>query len=451
MRSMPKLVVLLGIAIAPLLTVFYAIQVVNGVPLGDEWRWFRDLLLPYVDGEIGFWTYITGEYSFLGHTHFLTLLSILICYQHFSLDLVYLAYFGLVFYVFGGLMLMAVARRYLPDHPWHAAMCVVLVGVAYFSITTDFPWLLVSFEYFYYFFSLVFLVLVDAVLRGRAAFGWLCLATFFSTLFLDSMGAVLVCTTIVALVAGNLFDRKGIYQSVALLGIFVLTWALLDILIVGRVGTSSVSRIHTLSMLLNSPLDIFISLLMSFSQPLLDKAVLQHFFPSDYRVAQMIVGVVGLTLVAVAIYGYALNFNGEKSRLPFLVAGYAIVAWVFILTTRYSDFGVGIIDAQRFTRFFSLYYVAAALAFSASYSARKALFTFAVIMIGSYAISAGYQYRYVDGVKHYFQRADAALREPVLEAGVLDKYIGACSDRRCDKTIYRFREKGSEFVQVPSQ
>lgn len=451
MKSIPRFVSLLAIATAPALTLVYALQVVNGVPLGDEWRWFSELLLPYIDGEIGFWSYITGEYSFLGHTHFLTLFAFLSSYKFFSLELVYLAYLGLVFHLLGGAMLLALAWRPLPDRPWHAPLGVLLVGVAFFSITTDFPWLLVTFEYSYYFFSLAFLILVDAVLRGSASFGWLCLATLFSAFFLDSFGAVAVLTAIVALAIGNLFCRKDIYQPVALLGVYVLAWALLEILIDGGVGTSSGSRLHTLRILLNNPLDILMSLLASFAQPLLDKAVLQHLFPSHYRLAQVTIGATGLTLATIAFFGYVRDFNRDKSTLPFLLAGYAIIAWALILITRYSDFGIGITDAQRFTRFFALYYVAAAFAFLGQRPSPKVFFLFASIMVGSYAISAAHQYRHADGVKQYFRKADAALREPILAEGDLGRYIGRCSDRFCDKTIYALREKGVPFVEVPSQ
>lgn len=451
MKSIPRVLVLLAIAIAPLITVFYALDVVNGVPLGDEWRWFRDLLLPYADGEIGFWSYISGEYSFLGHTHFLTLVAFLLSYQFFSLDLVYLAYFGLFFYVLGGLFLLRFAYHSSPGRPKQAALGAVIAGMAYFSITTDFPWLLVSFEYFYYFFALAFLVLVDAFLRGRAEFSWLCVATFFSALFLDSFGAVAVLTTIVALAVSSLIERRGWYQPIILLGIYILAWVFLEVAIDGGVGTSSGSRLHTFRMLLNAPLDIFMSLLASFSQPLVDKAILQHYLPSHYKVAQVIIGAAGLGLFVIALVGYARSFHGAKSRLPFLIAGYAVVAWALILLTRYSDFGVGVTDAQRFTRFFVLYYVAAAFAFLGWRSASRVFLLFAVFLASSYAISAGYQYRYADSVKEYFHGADVALRESVLQEGVLDRYVGPCSDRRCDKTIYALREKDVSFVQVHHQ
>ncbi|MDP2178383.1 MAG: hypothetical protein U1E13_11595 [Methylophilaceae bacterium] len=448
MKFISKTFVLSVAAFVPLLTVFYALDVMNGIPLGDEWRWIKNLLLPYVDGKIGFWNYLTGEYSFLGHTHFLTLMALLVNYQFFSLDLVYLAYFGLVFYVLGWLLLLMYLFRYQSDKSWYTMLSIALITVAYFSITTDFPWLLVSFEYFYYFFALAILVLADGFLCKRISFTWLCVATFFSALFLDSFGVVAVLAIILVLSLNNLVERRKIFQPILLLAIFFSTWILLKIAIGDGINTSSSSRFNTLALLLGKPGDIFESLLISFSQPLLDKAVLQYFFPFFYRTAQMIVGAAGLVLVAISLVGYGRNFNDSKSRLPFLLAGYASVAWVLILLTRYSDFGAGIFDAQRFTRFFVLYYVAAAFAFLKWRAMPKVFALFAILLLGSYAISANYQYSNVASVHQYFEGAGNALREVNLQDGNLNKYIGKCSDRYCDETIYSLREKGIPFVQA---
>jgi hypothetical protein len=450
MKISPRNYILSSIVtIAPVSTVFYAFKVMNGIPLADEWRWFKNLLLPYIDRQIGIWAYVSGEYSFLGHTHFVSLLALLADYKQFSLNLLYLAYFGTAFYVLGWVLLLVFFLRNHPDRSRYEFFCLILITVAYFCITTDFPWLLVVFEYFYYFWALALLVLVDTFLRQRVSFAWLCVATFFGGLFLDSFGAVAVLTSILILFIDNGMAKKKFLQPLLLAGIYASTLVLLKVIMGdGRIPPSS-SRLDALIVLLRQPEDILVSLLISFSQPLLDKAVLQHFFPSSYRLLQMFLGAGGMSIVLISLFGYGRNFDCKKSRLPFLLAGFASIAWVMILLTRYSVFGTYIPDAQRFTRFFVLYYVAAAFAFLEWRPRGKVWFsTFATVSVSAYLISAGYQYGNIACVHRYFEGASVALREEHLKEDDLKKYIGQCADGYCEGTIYALRAKGIPFVQV---
>ena len=39
---------------------------------GDQWRWMREVILPYREGKIGLFDALTYEFAVLSHTHILT-------------------------------------------------------------------------------------------------------------------------------------------------------------------------------------------------------------------------------------------------------------------------------------------------------------------------------------------------------------------------------------------
>src|SRR5690606_8091610 len=135
------------------LTVIHILSIINEIPLSDEWRWMKDLLIPYHRGEISFWQYLTGEYAFLCHSLFFVLLFILADYHWMGLDFSLMAYFGLAAYLLTWCLL---TWYYFSLHAFRLdglRYCGLLVFTfGYFSPLSDFPWLLVLFEYIYLFF-----------------------------------------------------------------------------------------------------------------------------------------------------------------------------------------------------------------------------------------------------------------------------------------------------------
>lgn len=87
-------------------TLLHVLLIISGVPLADEWRWMKDLLIPYVQGDIGFWSYLTGEYALFSHTHYLTLLFMLASYIWWDLDFALMAYAGTAALLAGWIMLV---------------------------------------------------------------------------------------------------------------------------------------------------------------------------------------------------------------------------------------------------------------------------------------------------------------------------------------------------------
>ncbi|MFP5462766.1 MAG: hypothetical protein ACLGII_14565 [Gammaproteobacteria bacterium] len=434
-----------GLALAsaiPVVAVVYALQVINGVPLADEWRWLRKLLIPHLRGEIGFGDYLTGEYAFLGHTHFLTLLAFYLDHRWTGLDLERLAQFGLVFYVAGYALLVMYLRAQAPRPGPPQWLALAALAAAYFPLTTDFPWGLVVFEYVYYFGALALLLSFDAYLRGRVALWAPVLGFFLSPVLLESFGPVAVAACLAVYFAGYRRRAGGLLAPAAMVLGHGAAWLLMYLLLGAGQPTASTSRWVVLQALLANPQDVLLSLLISLSQPLADRAVLGHWLPEGLRWAQAAIGLAGGAPVLAVLWAWRRRLRPGDSELPLLLAAFALAAWALILLTRYLDFGVAVMDAQRFTRFFVPWYLAVAAAlFLGHFRLPQAAAVLALLLV-PFLCGAAFQFRNAVHVHAYFEGAAQALRQEPLDPQALSRYIGQCGQSYCDDTIRYLRGSG---------
>jgi hypothetical protein len=315
-------------------------------------------------------------------------------------------------------------------------------------MTSDFPWVLVSFEYFYYFFAILLLILLDLFLRKKVGFQLILFGAAISALLLVSFGSLVVIVYVSILLIVRLRSAQSVQQPIILFAIYVGTWFVLWLLLGSGIAVASKSRLDTIIALLNSPSDIFLSLLICFSQPLLDKAVIVYFFPDNLRLVQIIIGGAGVLFVLATLFLYLRRASRDDSMLPFILFSYALMAWLLILVTRYLDFGVAVFDSQRFTRFFVLYYVAAGFAM-VKITHKDLVFVryfFPCAMVLLFGVSVFYQYTNLNSVTGYFEGARFELNRNQLDDSELGKYIGKCKNNYCAETIYSLREKGAYFL-----
>jgi hypothetical protein len=437
-----RLADLLLLSAIPIVAVTYALQVFNGVPLADEWRWLGRLLIPLLRGEIGFGEYLAGEYAFLGHTHFVTLLALYLDHRWAALDLERLAQLGLVFYVAGYVLLVLYLRARTPRPDLAHRLALLALAAAYFPLTTDFPWGLVVFEYVYYFGVLLLLLVFDAYLRGRVALWVPALAFFLSPVLLESFGPVAVVACLAVYFLGYRRRTGGLAAPLVLVLAHVAAWVSMYLLLGAGQPTASTSRWVVLQSLLANPQDVVVSLLISLSQPLADRAVLGHWMPESVRWAQAAIGLAGGALVVWVLGSYRRRLGPGASELPFLLAGFALVAWSLILLTRYLDFGVAVMDAQRFTRVFIPYYLAVAVALYLGRFGRGQVAAVLLALLIPFLAGASFQFRNMGNVTAYFDGAARALRQEPLDPQALSRYIGQCGQSRCDDTIHALRNLG---------
>lgn len=435
------------------LTVGYIVMVINPVPLSDEWRWMKDLLIPYEQGKISFWQYITGEYAFLSHSHYFTLLFIFADYHWLGLDFSHMAYAGLVAYILTWCMLV---WYYLSLHNYQLNFAgyvgLVILTLAYASPLPDFPWGLVLFEYVYYFFAIGLLCLFDLTLREKVKFETFLVAFLFSVIFTETIGLIAVLAILGWCTLGTITKRYP-WERTGVLWLSFIVLLILQYIFLGK-GIGGTSSPFTSALaLISNPDTLLKSLLVTFAQPLADQTLLSEskLLGENFRTWHLSIGVFGLITTIVCICAYAAGKGTNKSQLPLLLAIFGLVAWATILLSRHLEFGAYIFDARRFTRLFTVYYISVGIALSlSSHSTGRPLSIIVLAIMSLFfcnAIKA--QYSRAIHVQHYFQSAEQAIKAQPLDSDKLIKSIPRCKPGFCEETIDFMREKEISLFQRP--
>lgn len=364
------------------------------------------------------------------------------------LQMIHLAYWGIIFYAAGWLLLIWIINHNKKTR--NSIDWIGLLGItgSYFTLTTDFPWLLVVYEYFYYFLAIGLLIIYDRYLMGVASLYEVFIATFLGAIFLDSFGVVAILSGILVMLASYKNENKNkLFVAIPLVVLtYGLAWILLRAILGEGMSIASTSRLTVLHALLSRPVDILQSLLITFSQPIADKAILFHYFPEIYRPIQSFIGFIGLVFVVIIATSYWRAIGPKQSLLPLLLILFGVVAWVLIVLTRYLDFGIAIFDSQRFTRFFTLYYVGAGAAIYLG-SFRPAVGTiYSVVFVFIFTVTAVFQFKNMEHVNRYFENAAIALKRHIRGDHVIEKYIGQCANSYCDSTIEFLRKNDIPMI-----
>lgn len=426
--------------LAPLsLTIGYILLVINPVPLSDEWHWMEALLIPYQQGDISFWQYITGEYSFLSHSHYFTLLFILIDYTWFGLDFSHMAYTGLVAYVMTWLMLV---WYYLSLHSYQLkktqCTCLLILTLAYASPLPDFPWVLVLFEYVYYFFALGLLCLFDLSIRQKLRFEIFLIAFCFTVIFTETIGLISVLSILGwSLLACLTKNYSWTYSGVLWLSFLILLALQYALLGHGIGGRSNLS--DSALAIIQQPASVLESVIITFSQPLTDRTMLSESstFQNNFRLWHVGVGVIGLTLSLICLSIYIAGAGHKKSQLPLLLFLFGLLSWATILLARYLDVGHYIFDARRFTRLFTVYYISAGIALSLSshHLSRPMAITTLSVLLMFFAYASIEQYQRAEHVQNYFFNAEKEITSTPANQENLEKSIPRCKSEECIDTI----------------
>lgn len=437
---------LLLVVAAPfvLLNVVFVLGVTFGIPLNDEWRWVKELLIPLQRGEIGIGEYLMGEYSFFSHSHYLALLFLWFDFVWLNLDFSYFSYIGLLFYILAYVALLLYVKNYLQKDLIPNVAALLVLSVGYFCITSDFPWLLVTFEYVYFFIAIVTLLILDSFLKGRSRLSLLLISLIACLLLADTIGMAAVFLSVVVLFVNAVFlsvKRKAFFIVIAAVTLF---FGLQYILLGKGIGIGAHSRIDTLMALLRNPFDVLISFMSIFSQPLIDITFLK-FVGGDRNapILQFGFGVCGFIFTVCVCYFYLKSNGLKKSQLPLIFIGYSILTWALIFVSRYQDYGVSVMDEPRYVRLFTLIYVGVGLAFvcmTHTAQSRKLLFSAAGVLVFSYASTVFFKYWQDQYIESYFMNAKAELIKEPVDSAALAVYIGRCADDYCVETLNFMKE-----------
>lgn len=333
---------LLALTVA-LSTFAYLVRVANDVPLADHWTWIKGLLIPYVEGRIGLGQYFLGQYTFLAHSHFAALAFLLIAYQYFALSFYPQLVWGTVFYVVGALLIARQFWQWRSDHAnFHLAVLIGAIG--YFCITSDFPWFLVVFEYFYFALALLLLVTFDRAVQRRIP--WAAFVALFVVVltFADSIG---LAASITVLCAAGLLTVTGSIrwrQVVQLLITVAVALASMRLLLGPGIPGSETARGAALAALATSPEVVVRAVLSSMSQPLIDNVVLRHHFDRPHLLRYGLGATVALGLCGV-LWLYWKQQAYRRTILPPLLIAFSFLAALAVLTSRYFDGGEDVLLA----------------------------------------------------------------------------------------------------------
>lgn len=426
------------------INVLFVLGVTFGIPLSDEWRWVKELLIPLHRGEISFSTYLLGEYAFLSHSHYLALLFLWLDFAWFELNFSYFTYIGVVFYILAYGAILLYLKRYLQQDLSVNIAAILILSVGYFCITSDFPWLLVMFEYVYFFIAIITLLTLDSYLGGRTRFSLMLLMQLACLLLADTIGMAAVFMSVLVLFFNAIFAREQRATFLIVVGLLVFVFASQYWFLGSGIGVSAHSRADTLLLMLHNPADVLMSFMSAFCQPLVDITALNLVAGNQSApILQVVIGVCGFILTFCACVLYCKSGGLKKSQLPLIFIGYSLLAWALIFISRYQDYGVSVIDEPRYARLFTLIYVGVGVAFlcmNHTVQTRRMLFLVAGALMLGYGGTVSYKYWQDQYIESYFANAKVELMREQINSEELAKYIGRCANDYCVEPVAFMKE-----------
>ena len=435
-------------------SVIFILDVSFGIPLNDEWRWTKELLIPLLNGELGFKRYMLGEYSLLSHSHFLALLFLWIDYHLFDLDFNYFSYIGLIFYVLGYLLILFYIKAFLQGDLWIDVPAILILSVGYFCITSDFAWLLVMFEYVYFFLAIALLILLDLFLRQRIRFVMLLAAAFWCLLLGDTIGMAAVFVCVAALFLFSFFQ----FSNTKYFAIFVLLitcFFVLQYWLLGKgISLGEHSRLDTLRAILKTPADMLISFMSIFSQPLVDITIFRFLVGEKTApILQFGLGVLGFVFIFSITIAYFYTKGWKKSWLPMIFIAYGCLSWLLIFVSRYLYFGVAVMDEPRYVRLFTLIYIGGGIGLLCVNlpSLAKRIYAYtAVFLFIVYLGTLGFKFWQDQYIEAYISKAKLELQKEVIDSVALANYIGRCANDYCVDAIEFMRANQLSIFKSPA-
>ena len=262
---------------------FLSIAIAYDVPQGDHWEWMHKLLIPFLDGEITFGSYLTGAFLPLEHSHIPTLLFAYMNYSLFDLRYDIECYFGLictlVLYVF-------LLTRYLQSDASalgrrNAILCAGALTAVSLNPYNLYTTSLVQFEFFYLLLAVVYLSLYDNLLKEkiRPITFHACTMVIFFIGDAQGMVSILAVLTYMILFSGGKERIRYVAGTVIVLAIgyviakFSFTY----------VGTPRIEKTDALTYVADHLVDAFKFILFGYSQGIVDQhSIIKKVFGSGF-------------------------------------------------------------------------------------------------------------------------------------------------------------------------
>ena len=325
-------------------------------PLGDQWRWLRGLLIPYINNDINFWQYISGEFGLLSHSHILTLLFMLLNFELFQLRFDLDVYLGIGCYVLSAFIIFFYFKRICSKHYSNSywGILLVILTLVYFSLSsvTIFTWTLLSFELLYWLIAVVLLILYDQFIlincRPIPFLVWFIVVFFLG----DAMGITALLTTILISAFLLLISPQKQKLKIFILQIGILVFCIIITIYLFPEKKHSASKLSSLVYIVDNPVEAVHFIVNCFSQSIIDQSGIKHFFGNHFKCVQLTIGTLVIILNVFCFYLYLIKKIYIRTTLPLAFLIFTIISISGIMLTRLSTFGPEYAFGNRYNRLF---------------------------------------------------------------------------------------------------
>lgn len=431
---------------------YFALVVANDNLFGDYWRWTKKLLMPLENGEITFWQYLLGDYSFLNHSHFFTLLLYWLNFKILNINLYLENSIGLLFYLATPLLFY----RYLKDQTQLggnelAGWCLVLVLV-FFYPAVDLAWNLVVLEYFYLFLAVWLLLAADRYLRGYVKTRHFILVATIVTLAGDVFGVMAgVASCLLGVML--LVSQDGVKQRAGLICATILALQLLIWIADSNYKPfTPPSKSGAVEYFLQNP-DAFLTHVMSgLSQALLPFDGFKTMLPTDRKLWSLITGGSACGLLFVVAFFWLRS--KRKPFFPVLLILFALLAIAGAVLSRAHATNGEAMYWARYIRLFNplvLGMIIACVLMMAGRDAlrRKMLALLLLVFAGNFIVGAIQQQRMIVHMNNF---TTAMARDMRAGPGAAEQGAPYCKRHDCrpvwlflsDRRLAYFRPGAAE-------
>ncbi len=361
-----KIMILLTSMLVIINFAVYTVYVAWDFPVGDHWRLLNNNLIPYVTNDISFIKFLTGDFTFLGHSQILTLLFEYVNYSLFSLRYELETYLGIVFYILTFLIICInyTSKDRNGKQNRQIGFFVITASLVWFGIDKAHPWGILGFDQAYVCLGISFLILTERYLIGKTGLKWYLVAICLLSFFGDAYGTVALIVGITFVVCYVSIKKKRLCLDVIL--IVITTFICLLVIYLLTEGLPKTSNL-SLRMIMHQLLDY--KELSAYFIGALSKPLVNLLDPLYCNTLILSLFVMLFTLSIFVVTGFILlkNRAHEWTIVPTLLIMYSLVSMLTIAALRLPLFGLLQGFAPRYVRIYEIGFVGCLLTLAQSF------------------------------------------------------------------------------------
>jgi hypothetical protein len=427
----------------------YSFCIAYDLPKIDHWRWIQGLLIPYIEGNISFWEYITREFYAFRHSHIITLGFVWINYKWFNLryDLDY--FLGIIS---SSIFLFLILKNFLNQKIYKGKktfqyFSILALTAAFFNTNNVCQESLVQFEYLYLVGAFSFLLIIDKNIRSSKKNIIVFIATIVVFFLGDAMGISAILATIIFYVFFS-FKRNFRHQLLVILSALLISFCFAKWLI--PKGGSHLRE--SLVFIFSNPLKTLYLIINCYAQGIIDIFYIENI--GKYKnIAQFLIGFGALLFQLCAIFLIVKNNRKNDSWLPLLLILFSASVILGIALTRLPGsgaYGAKVAFASRYIRLHQigllggLWVYLSLLLRSENKMSKYILCVALVVSVISITHTAANHYRNWKMLPQHLNqeyKIAAAIRKSSSDDQIdLGRYLYRCRNKFCEPSIEFLKE-----------